>query len=524
MEAELKKLREQLSALAAQLQSLQTDHQTLRAEHATLQASHEKLRAENNMLRRQNGFLRKQLFGKKSEKLDRNQLELLLGVEEADSVIESEEDDDEGPPAGSRQRRRRRTERKVRIPEGTPSEEVIIDPDEVKADPEAYECIGEELSKELDVVPHPYFLRITRRRKYKSKTDRSRPPLLAPMPPRLIEGSLASPGLLVDITLKKYMDHLPLYRQERTLRSRYGIDLSRKTMCDWIGKVSDWLKPIYNQMSRDLRQSGYLQVDETPVRYLFGKGGGSRKGYLWVYHDPGGDVVYDWHQGRGAACLKGMLEGFSGTVQCDGYKAYTSYAKGREEIELAGCWAHARRTFFESLEEAPGLARWMLHQIGLLYRIESELRSEGVGPPIREATRVSQSAMILGRIEKALRLKMSKHLPKSQMGKAIAYTLGQWDRLLKYRDDGRLEIDNNQVENAIRPTALGKKNYLFFGAPEAGQRSAIIYTILESCKRRGINQAEYLRDVLERLPSMTNQQTWELTPVNWLAARQNQAA
>lgn len=466
----------------------------------------------------------KQLFGKKSERLDRNQLELALGVEEAAHVIETDEAEAEDEASGPRRRRGRRGERKVRIPEGTPTEERVIDPEEVKANPQAFKCIGEEVSRQLDVVANPYVLRITRRRKFKSKKDRKRPPLVAPVPPRPIEGSLAGPSLLADIVLKKYVEHLPLYRQEQILRQRYRIGLSRKTMCDWVGIVAGWLKPIYHHIGRELSRNGYLQIDETPIRYLGAEKGGSSKGHLWVYNRPGGDVLFEWHRGRGAECLEQMLAGFAGVVQCDGYSAYTSYAKRHEAVELAGCWAHARRYFFEALEESPGFARWMLHQIGLLYQIEAELRSKGAGPDLRAAARASASSMVLTRIEKALRLKQSRHLPSSEMGEAIGYALGQWKRLLKFRDDGRLEIDNNLVENAIRPSAVGKRNWLFFGAPEAGERSAIIYTILESCKRRGINQAEYLRDVLERLPSMKITEVAALTPENWLKAQEQAQA
>ena len=524
MESVLQQLQEQVANLTSELRSLQSAHTALQADHAVLKSKYEALQAENKILRNQNAFLKRQLFGKKSEKLDRNQLELALSIEEAACVIESDPGDGDDDPSGGPRRRRKGGERKVVIPAGTPTQEIVIDPEEVKANPSAYECIGEEVSQELDVVPTPYVLRITRRRKFKSKTDRTRPPLLAPAPKKLIEGSLASPGLLTDILLKKYTEHLPLYRQEQILKNRYGIGISRKTLCDWVSVGAGWLKPIVVQMSKTMRQRTYLQVDETPVRYCGAEGGGSRKGYLWVFNDPGGDVLFEWHQGRGADCLNNMLDEFSGTVQIDGYAAYPSYAGDRDDIILAGCWAHARRYFFEALDESPVLARWFLNQIGLLYGIESDLRNREAGPQLRQAVRASQSAMILARIEKALCLKLSRPLPKSRMGEAIAYALGQWSRLLKYRDDGRIEIDNNLVENAIRPTAIGKKNWLFFGAPKAGERSAILYTILESCKRRGIDQAAYLRDVFTRLPSMKITEIEQLTPENWLAAQKANAA
>lgn len=514
MESALQQLQETVVQLTAELRALKVDH-------ALLQSKYEALEAENKILRNQNAFLRRQLFGKKSERLDRNQLELALSLEEAAFVIESDPDD---PSPRGPSRRRKGGERKVGIPEGTPVEEIVIDPEEVKKNPSAYVCIGEEVSRELDVVATPYVLRVTRRRKFKSKTDRNHPPVIAPVAPRLIEGSLASPGLVADILMKKYVEHLPLFRQSQTLKSRYGIEISRQTLCDWVGKAADWLKPIYEQMMAELQQCTYLQVDETPIRYCGAEGGGSGQGYLWVFHDPGGDVLFEWHQGRGANCLENLLDKFSGTVQSDGYVAYPSYAKSRKGIELAGCWAHARRNFFESLEEEPRLARWVLHQIGLLYQIEKNLRIRKAGPQLRQSARASQSSMILARIKKALSLKLVRHLPKSRMGAAIAYALGQWDRLVKYCDDGRVEIDNNLVENAIRPTAVGKKNWLFFGSPDAGERGAILFTILETCKRRGINPMDYLRDVFTRLPSMMITQVHQLTPANWQAARKTKAA
>ena len=319
------------------------------------------------------------------------------------------------------------------------------------------------------------------------------------------------------------MDHLPLYRQEQILRTRHGIDLSRQTMCDWVRIAADWLTPIYNHIRDELRQGGYLQVDETPVRYCGEEGGGSHPGYLWVYHHPGKDVLFEWHTSRAATCMDEMLRNFRGTVQSDGYSAYASYAKGRNDIQLSCCWAHARRKFKENSDESRVQAGWLLRQIAQMYHIESELR--GKGPRLRQAVRSAQSGMLLARIEKMLRLKLSQHRPASGIGHAIAYTLSLWPQLLRYRDDGRLEIDNNLVENAIRPTAIGKKNWLFIGHPEAGDRSAIIYTLLENCKRLGINPREYLHDVLSRLPAMTNWQTQSLTPRNWLAAaRKSRAA
>jgi transposase len=487
-----------------------------------LTSEREALLTENRLLHQKVQLLLKRMFGRKTEEISPDQLELLLGL-----VAETKEEPAEDAETGPEPRSPRCTprDRRARLPEDLPVEEVVVDPVEVQAQPEAFRLIGQEVTEELDVEPARYFRRRIIRRKYVSKEDRNRAPLIAPSAPRLIEGSYASAGLLADIVIKKHVDHLPLYRQEQILRNRHGIELSRKTMSGWIGEVGRWFRPVYELMRAGLRWRGYLQVDETPVRYVRAEGGGSRQGYFWVYHDPGGpDVFYEWHTGRGADCLRGMLDEFKGKVQCDGYAAYKSYADAHGGIELVGCWAHARRYFHDALQEAPRLAGWFLAQIGALYRIESQLREEKAGPKLRQAVRAAQSAMILARLEKAVAQLLPRHLPRSLMGQALSYALGQWPQLLRYRDDGRVEIDNNRVENAIRPTAVGKKNWLFIGHPEAGEPSAILYTILESCKRRGIPQREYLIDVLTRLPAMKITEVAELTPANWQAARRSAAA
>lgn len=511
-----------------ELETLRKENAELKAGFKALQSLVDELRAENHYLKEKNQCLLNRMYGRSSEKLDDRQLELLLGLPKSEiTAIEVIL-----PPLPARRRVRRA--RKPRLGDNLPTEDIIIDPEEVKQTPENYVQIGEEITQEFDVILPKYFRRRFIRRKYKNKTNRNQPPILAALPPRLIEGGYAGPGLLTDIILKKYVDHLPLFRQERILRTRFGIDLSRKTMSDWIGKVADWLKPVYNHIYDELRKGGYLQIDETPVRYCQAEGGGSAQGYFWVYHRPGTGVLYEWHTGRGAECLKSMLDGFSGTVQSDGYGAYECYAKGRNQlehevgrpkaIELAACWAHGRRKVFEARAERPGLAGWLLNQIGLLYGIEEELRRQKAGPQLRQAVRAAQSGMILARIRRALDKKATGLLPRSQLGAAINYILGLWDELIRFRDDGRLEIDNNLVENAVRPTAVGKKNWLFIGHPEAGERSAILYTLLENCRRLGINPQEYLHDVLTRLPTMTNKHTHELTPANWLAARKKMAA
>jgi transposase len=484
------------------------------------------LEAENKVLRAKVQFLMQRMFGRSSEKLDPTQLMLDM------LNIEPEPPDDDPPPPASpppSSSRRAPRERKPRIPDHLPTEDVVIEPDEVKADPSAYQRIGEEVTQELDVVPARYFRRRIIRPKYKKKAVRSQAPVMAALPPRLIEGGYASAGLLTEIVVNKYLYHLPLYRQEQMF-ARHGIDLSRKTMDDWVGIVANWLGPIYECIRAELQCRSHLQVDESPVRFNLAEGGGSGLGYFWVYlHPPppgllGGNILFEWHTSRAAECLKRMLGPFKGTVQCDAYAAYGCYAKSRTDIILAGCWAHARRYFFEAREEDPALADWFLRQVQLLYCVEKDLRERRIGPAGRSARRAAESGMVLHRFKRVLDRKWQQALPRNRMGKAMNYALSNWEALTRYRDDGRLEIDNNRVENAIRPTAVGKKNWLFIGHPEAGQRSAIIYTILATCKAHGIDPCEYLRDVLSRLPSMKITEVDQLTPANWLAARRQIAA
>ncbi len=490
---------------------------------AELAATNESLRSENKLLHQKVNALLSRLFGRKSEKMDLNQLQLLMGLADIENAANK---DDDPPPSTPSPGRKKRRENKPRIPENLPTEDIHLDPDEVTESPKDYKRIGEEITQELDVIPPQYFRRRYIRGKYVRKDDKDTAPIIAPLPERLIEGGYASPGIVTDIVIKKYVDHLPLYRQEQILKNRFGIGLSRKTMNDWMRVTSDWLSPIYRGIKKNLQQSEYLQVDETPIKYCNKDGPpGGKKGYFWVYHDPlQKEVLYEWHTGRAAACMDDVLKDFKGTVQCDGYGAYTSYAKGKKDIEIACCWAHARRKFHEAKDETPGVAGWFLKQIQALYKIEADLREADASPDERKTARERDSRWRLNLLRKALRCKMATYLPKSQMGKAIHYTLARWEQLEKYCGDGRIEIDNNLVENTIRPTAVGKKNWLFIGHPNAGDRSAIIYTIIENCKKLGINPQEYLLDVLTRLPSMKITEVDQLLPAAWLEARREKVA
>jgi transposase len=470
-------------------------------------------RRENALLRQKIDLLVRRVFGSSSEQLNPAQLELLMALPESSTVAVA---------AVTPKKERSKSsgkERVARLPENLPVVEEVLDPEPVKAQPEQWRCIGQEVSEQLDYEPGRFLRRRVVRRKYVHRTNPDYAPVIAALPERLLDRSLPAPGLLAHIVVGKYCDHLPLYRQEQIYRQRHGVHLPRQSLTRWVELASDWLKPIYEQIRTGVMGGGYVQVDETPVDYLEPGHGKTKQGYLWTCSRPGGDVFYRWDTSRGAVCLNHIIPvHFTGTVQCDGYSAYRSFANGRNgTIALAGCWAHVRRKFFEALEQSPQTASWIMRQIQHLYQVEARLREQRAGPRLREAVRVHQSSPIVERIQRALvRLKRSgRYLPQSLLGSAMDYTLGQWQTLKVYLADGRVEIDNNLVENAIRPTALGKKNWLFMGDADAGDRGAIIYSIIESCRRRGIDPYAYLKDVLTRLPKMTNHQIPEVTPLAW---------
>jgi transposase len=501
--------------------TLTNEISTLRELVSTLQAALQTLQAENKLLRHKLDALARRLFGVSSEALDPAQLQLLLAMPElsAKPVENSSASSSVETPRTVAVRK----DRKVRIPENLPVVEEVIDPEPVKAQPQNWRCIGQEVTEQLDYEPGRFLRRRTVRRKFVHRTDADLAPVIAPLPECLLERGIAAPGLLAQVIVGKYCDHLPLYRQEQIFAQRYKINLPRQTFSRWMELAADWLKPIYEAIRTGVMAGGYVQVDETPINYLDPGNGKTRQGYLWTGNKPGGDVFFHWATSRAAACLGNIIPvNFNGTLQCDGYSAYRAFATERKgAVTLAGCWAHVRRKFYESLESAPRTAGWIMRQLQHLYAIESRLRETKAGPKLRQALRAAESRRIVERLERVLlRLKSSgKHLPQSPLGTAIDYTLGQWTPLQLFLADGRIEIDNNLVENAIRPTAIGKKNWLFIGEAEAGERSAILYTVIENCRHRGIDPYAYLRDVLTRLPRMTNRQIPEVIPSAWEKAR-----
>jgi transposase len=480
---------------------------------ASLEAELKAARIEVDLLKQKVDALVRMLYRPKSEKFDPNQLMLLE---------EPESKKDDAPVAGTEllagatkpPRKVRVSPSRPRIPEHLPVREEVIDPEEVKACPQKWRLIGEEVTERLDYRPAQFLKHRLIRRKFVPLDAPFTAPVIAPLPACLQERCLATPELITQVVISKYVDHLPLYRQEQIYRTRHSVEIPRQTLCRWVELAAWWFEPIYREMIRLQNTRNYLQIDETPIRYLQPGAGKCAQGYFWVTSVPAGDAIYHWYPGRGAKYLDQIFDqDFSGNLQCDAYSAYTSFQKQRAgPIELSGCWAHVRRKFYEALTLAPATAGWILRQIGQLYLIERRLREHCASPSLREAVRQSESAAIVRRIKKALFLLKSRYLPKNTMGKAISYALSNWTDLQVYLCNGIIEIDNNLVENAIRPTKLGAKNWLFIGSEGSGKTSAIIFTLVESAKRHGLEPHAYLQELLRRLPQASNLQIANLTP------------
>lgn len=508
-------LQKQILELQAQLTVLQ---ETSMATIARQRAEIESLKTENKLLRGKLDAFLQRYFGKKSEALSQGQLELLLaGIDRTPAPSVAEQ-------APLKKESRKRTgSTKVRTPENLEVVKVVIEPKEVQSEPGQWKEITQEVTRQLDYQPGKFFWLETVRPKYVKLEDKAQAPVVAPAPSKAC--GMAAPGLLAYLLVSKFSDHLPFYRQQGIFAERHGVFITRQQMVLWMKQGVSLLEGIVKCIKEEVRKSPYVQVDETPINYLDPGMGRCSKGYLWTGHVPKVCVVFEWHASRASACLESLLgPEFKGKLQCDGFSAYPAYAKDKPKIELYACWAHGRRGIFQAQKEAPRLAGWILKQIDWLYQWEAQLREARAGPEARAAMRASHHRMVVERLHRVLEKTESRFLPTSGMGGAIGYILNQWAGLARIMETGVVELDQNQVENKIRPTAVGKRNYLFFGAEQAGERNAVIYTLIANCRMHDIEPLEYLKDVLTRLPSMTNQNIGELTPRRWKESRCRSAA
>jgi transposase len=408
----------------------------------------------------------------------------------------------------------------------------VIEPEPVLADPDAWVRIGEEHHDELDVIKPEMFWRRIVRVKYRHKTDRSLPPLIAPAPSPSIPGTLIAPALAGQIIADKYEDHLPHYRQSKRFKRRHGIDIGRQTLNTWTHATLRHAEPVGEAVRDELLEAAAMQIDETPVDYLDPGHGATREGRLWVYRDIAGATCYfDWHSGRGAGCLLEFLGhdpetntlAWTGTIHTDGYGVYDAVA-GSHGLRHAGCLAHIRRKFTDLDATAPEVTLPVLRWIQSIYRIETEMHLSGAPPPCRELIRRARTRPLADQLIDFLREQLPRHLPGGDVGKALAYTLNQWDKFAVCLEDGSLQLDTNLVENLIRPAKLGMKNWMFFGSLEAGKNNALAYTLLANCRIHGLDPEDYLVEMLRRLPAnATREQAAALTPAAIAAERRSRA-
>ena len=512
----------------------------LMQQNALLKAMLESRDNEIAKLKQQIDWLKSKLFGRSSEKFDHPDLFAADETKKPEASPESTS----GPEAAEEAKAEPKTQktraiRATKLPENMPVVtrcEVL--PPEVVFNPEAYTRVGERHVDKLAREPGWFYLLRTTYPIFAPNDGQHLPPVQATALPSLIPGSFWDSSLMAEVMANKFDLSLPFERQHRMYKTRDGIELPVSTMCDVQKNCAEQFGILMRMMEDDARADDYLHVDETFHCYLDRKlAKGSANGYYWVVRRDNGDVLFIWNTGRdGKDFEQWLVDGdFEGVLQSDGYAVYLRIvARLRAlglEIDHAACMAHIRRKFNEALGHHPGICNWMLKQIARLYDIERELKEHlkdhKAPAEVRARIRKAQSEPILRLLKRAmlhLRQKCPKILPKSSLGKALDYALGQWAGMQVYIGKGKVNIDNNPIERDIRLTAIGKKNHMFIGHPDAGGRSAVMYTLVASVRNHGGDPRAYLKDIIERLPLCTSSDTAalrELLPGPWVAAFKN---
>jgi transposase len=379
----------------------------------------------------------------------------------------------------------------------------------------AKDRIGEDVTRILEYVPSKLEVHEHVRPKYACRSCKDG--VSSPPPPeRPIARGIAGPGLIAQIVVSKFSDHLPLYRQE-DIFVRHGLHLSRSTLCDWVSAAAELLEPLYERQRLLALQSAVLWTDDTPVTVLVGGEEGSRRGRFWTYvgDDEHPYSVYDFTMSRGRDGPQRFLRSFRGYLHADAYGGYDGiFLEAGSEIVEVACWAHARRKFFDARKNSPREVHQVLDWIGQLYDIEDQARPLSVAA--RQQLRNREAVPILDRLDAYLVQLAKRVLPKTALAKAITYARNQWDALRSYTKDGRLTIDNNTSERTLRHQAIGRKNWLFLGSCGAGPRAAVLYTILAGAKRHRIEPWMYVRELLMRLHSDDGRLD-DMLPDNWAA-------
>jgi transposase len=418
------------------------------------------------------------------------------------------------------------------LPEHLRREEEIIEPEGIN---ENWVRIGEEVTEQLEHKPGELYVRRIIRHKYALKKDLqvqqelgtdgilNKTVMIAPLPLLPLPRSNAGASLLAELIMGKYMYHLPFHRQISLFKLE-GLKIPASTINDWFAGCGELLRALYYRLKEIVLQSDYIQIDESTVPVINHEKRRAVKAYLWVIRAVMKDLVF-FHYDKGSRAQKVVIEllhNYKGAVQTDGYGAYSIY-ENKKGVMLLGCWAHARRKFTESMKEDKAGGEYALEQIGLIYGVESMADDQGLDYQQRAELRSRLAYPILCAFEKWVVSYMPKVLPKGRMSQALTYTYSLFHRLSRYHLDGRYKIDNNLVENTIRPLALGRKNYMFCGNHDAAENAAIMYSLLGCCAASDVNPREWLTDVLTRIPYYNNDYSLDLAdllPHYWKAARE----
>lgn len=504
----------------------------------TFSAKVDDLELENRFLREQLRLERIRKYCPSAEGLSDAQL-LLLELEPSVSLAEVEAEaalaealKAATPMPGSEGAKPRKGPVRKPLPIHLPREERIIPCSE--ADCRCAQCggekkvIGYEVSEALNVRPVTYFVEVTKREKRACAKCEEMGVVVAPVPAKIVEKGILANALIIEVALQKYCNHQPLYRQAVSMKRDADLDVSQATLGNGVMNLGALAIPLIEVMRQELLAGDYIQADETPtaVQSPITKGKNHRA-YIWVYSRPNGPVIYEFRMGREREGPLKFLGNYNGALQSDGYAVYEKV--GGLDVERFGCWSHARRKFSDAAKLAPTDMRPLivLKKIGELYAVESQCREAGQSAAEREAVRKEKSQPLLIGLKALILETRNQALPKSVLGKACDYALNRWDKLEKYAKvgNGRIEICNNQCENAVRPITLGRKNWMQIGSEEAGPKVAAIMSVIETCKRLKINVRGYMESVFPQLAdrSTPTSRLAGLTPMAWQAAQNEQS-
>jgi len=461
-------------------------------------------------------YLKRQLFGKKSEKLTPGQR---LLFENLYDEIEAKIEDQEQPKAPTVKKKKNKKKHNGRnpLPANLKREVIAIEPPDDEKVCAIHNCpkqsIGTEVTEKLEYQPASFYVKQYQRHKYACPQCQGNISI-GQLPPMAIDKGIAGEGLLAHILTSKYADHMPLNRLE-TIFKRHGVDINVNTMCGWIGRVTDFLEALVKRSHQILLESPNINSDDTPMPVQCRtRKGSTYKGYLWVYIDNKGNAVFDFTPTRSRAGPMKFLGEYSGKLQADAYSGYDEYFKKSGATEV-GCHSHARRKFEAALDSDPARAARMMVLWGRLYDIERKAKDEKYDSAQLLAARQGQAKPILAEIKTILDEYKKQVLPKNPIGKAVTYSLNQWEALNRYTEDPTLAIDNNLAERTLRMIAVGRKNYMFAGSEAGAKRAAIIYSLVASCKLNDIDPFAYFKDVLERISTHPASAIDELLPCNW---------